>query len=100
MFGDVADTGDHHHPGNERQQPQQWISPPHARRGKSCKEDQIDYKLGAQFAPEVSGALGERPRSVAKRIEKLRLALRVAGLAADIAPELSAIARPCDRKRC
>src|ERR1700730_5737087 len=47
----------------------------------------------------MGGPLRERPGAVAKRVEKLCLALRIAGLAADIAPELPTIAWPCDWKR-
>src|SRR5436190_18232984 len=47
----------------------------------------------------MTQALRGRPCGIAERIEDLRLALLVAGLAGDVAPELAAIARSCDRER-
>jgi hypothetical protein len=100
MFGDVADTRDNHHPGKERQKPQQRISPPHTRRSKSGKEKRVGDNLRAQFAPEMRGSLRDRPGFVAECIDELRLALREAGLTAYIAPEFPPIALPSDWKGC
>src|SRR6185295_11679033 len=43
--------------------------------------------------------LQQGPGRIAERAEELRLALGVAGLARNVAPELPAIARPGDRER-
>ena len=99
MFGDVADAGDDHLPGEQRQQPQQRIGPPHAGGGKAGEQHRVDDKLRTKLFPEMRGALRERPFLRPERIQQLRLALLVAGLPGDIAHELAAIAHPGDRKR-
>ena len=54
---------------------------------------------GPSFCQKCAARCCQRPRCVAERVKQLRLALRVTGLARDIAPEFSAIARPRDRER-
>ena len=99
MLGDVADARNHHHPGQQRQQPQQRIGPPHAGSGKARKQQCVDDKLRTEFFPEMRGALRERPFLRPERIQQLRLALLVSSPSGDIAQELAAVADPGDRER-
>ena len=46
VFGDVADAGDHHLPGEQRHQPQQRIGPPYAGRRKSGEESALNTNCG------------------------------------------------------
>ena len=87
-------------PGQQRQQPQQRIGPPHAGGGKACEQHGVDDELRTELFPEMRGALRERPfiRSPSA-LSNCALRCCVAGLAGDIAPEFAAIAQPGDRKR-
>ena len=99
MLGDVADAGDHHHPGEQRQQPQQRIGPPHAGRGKACEHHGVDGTLRTELFPEMRGALRQRPFLRAERIRAIAPCAAGSRSARDIAQELAAIAHLRDRKR-
>ena len=99
VLGDVADASNHHHPGQQRHQPQEGISPPDPGRRKSCKQDSVGNTLRSEFVPKIQGALRKRPFRRTQRVEQLRFTLVVAGLPGDVADELAAIAQPRNRKR-
>ena len=54
MLGDVADAGDHHHPGDQRHQPQQRIGPPHAGRRKAANMMALTTHCGPSFSQKFA----------------------------------------------
>src|SRR5204863_10035785 len=80
-------------------EPEERIGPPHAGYCKTCEQDRVGGDLRPELFIEMPQPLPPWPCGIPERVEDMRLALLVAGLPRNIAPELAAVARLGDRKR-
>jgi hypothetical protein len=97
VLGDVADARDHLVPGQQRQEPQRKVSPPHACCRCDAQEDQVGQQEVLFSMKKLLAALPAAGVVAHLVAEKLQTPLHP-GDAQDVAPHLAPKALLCDWK--